>query len=257
MELLFSRRVARELGGGVGEEGEVFDSRAWGNQILSPPAQRGEMSQRDRGGRPLPRGQHRAPLCLRHLPPPSRGERGSGRHLHPQSGGRGERGCSEDSWMSRSPSAGVRSAARVSAVGSLPLSRCATAPPRGERLDRAVWDGTAGWRTSARGLAGCVWRWLHRSVAAPLCLRHLPPLGGGRWDPGGRSPDSVGHSLWPTGARGEPVGRSPDSVGHSLWPTGARGEPVGRSPDSVGHSLWPTGGHVSLPTGEAISTWRR
>ena len=70
-------RVAREWGGGVGEEGEVFDSRAWGNQILSPPAQRGEMSQRDRGGR-LPRGQHRAPLCLRHLPP--------------RSGGRGERG---------------------------------------------------------------------------------------------------------------------------------------------------------------------
>ena len=109
-----------------------------------------------------------------------RGERGSGRHLHPPSGGRGDQGCSEDSWMDRSPSVGVRAAGQVGAVGSLPLSRCATAPPRGERLDRAVRDGTAGWQTWAPGPACCVRRSLPRSLPAPLCLRHLPPPSGGR-----------------------------------------------------------------------------
>ena len=41
-------------------------------------------------------------------------------------------------------------------------------------------------------------------------LRRLHPQSGGRGDPGGRSPDSVGHSLWPTGGRGDP-GCSEDS----------------------------------------------
>ena len=45
-------------------------------------------------------------------------------------------------WLPRVGAAGGggggRAAAQVGAVGSLPLSRCATAPPRGERLDRAV-----------------------------------------------------------------------------------------------------------------------
>ena len=53
---------------------------------------------------------------------------------------------------------------------------------RGEHSDRAVREGIPGWQTLARGSAGCVWRWLHRSVAAPLCLRHLPPPSGGRGD---------------------------------------------------------------------------
>ena len=215
--------------------------------------------------------------------PAERRERRPGRRLHPRSGGRADLGCSEDSWMNRSSAACVRAAGRVGVVGSLPLSRCATAPPRGEHSDRAVREGTAGWRTSARGLAvaASIGRSPPLSLrdisprsaggegirAADLRIRSATPCGrpgregsrsrplvpisgfgrpllvadrGERAEPVGRSPDSVGHSLWPTGARGEPVGRSPDSVGHSLWPTGARGEPGGRS-DSVGHSLWPTG----------------
>ena len=58
-------------------------------------------------------------------------------------------------WLPRVGAAagGGRAAAQVGAVGSLPLSRCATAPPRGERLDRAVRERTAGWQTLARGLA--------------------------------------------------------------------------------------------------------
>ena len=65
-------------------------------------------------------------------------------------------------WLPRVGAAagGGRAAAQVGAVGSLPLSRCATAPPRGERLDRVVREGTAGWQTSARGLARSVRRWL-------------------------------------------------------------------------------------------------
>ena len=74
-------------------------------------------------------------------------------------------------WLPRVGAAagGGRAAAQVGAVGSLPLSRCATAPPRGERLDRVVRGATAGWQTSARGSARSVRRWLPRSVAAPLC----------------------------------------------------------------------------------------
>ena len=74
-------------------------------------------------------------------------------------------------WLLRVGAAagGGRAAAQVGGAGSLPLSRCATAPPRGERLDRVVREGTAGWQTSARGLARSVRRWLPRSVAAPLC----------------------------------------------------------------------------------------
>ena len=249
--------------------------------------------------------------------PAERRERRPGRRLHPRSGGRADLGCSEDSWMNRSSAACVRAAGRVGVVGSLPLSRCATAPPRGEHSDRAVREGTAGWRTSARGLAvaASIGRApLCHSVTSParsaggegsraadLRIRSATPCGrpgreGSRSaDPpirsatpcgrpgreGSRSADPRIRSATPCGRPGRersrsadprirsatPCGRPgregsrsadpPDSVGHSLWPTGARGEPVGRSPDSVGHSLWPTGGHVSLPTGEAISTWRR
>ena len=59
-----------------------------------------------------------------------------------------------------------RAAAQVGAVGSLPLSRCATAPPRGERLDRVVRGATPGWQALARGSARCVRRWLPRVGAA-------------------------------------------------------------------------------------------
>ena len=140
-------RVARELGGGVGEEGEVFDSRAWGNQILSPPAQRGEMSQRDRGGRPLPRGQHRAPLCLRHLPPPSR--RAGERWLH----------RSPDSGGSRGEDPGGRSSARTPCGG------------RGERGGTLVADP-----------GGREWR--ERGAGRPISGFGRPILGFGRPNPG-------------------------------------------------------------------------
>ena len=174
-----------------------------------------------------------------------RGERGSGRHLHPRSGGRGDQGCSEDSWMDRSPSVGVRAAGQVGAVGSLPLSRCATAPPRGERLDRVVRDGTAGWQTWAPGPACCVRRSLPRSLPAPLCLRHLPPPSGGRGEMEitRRSPRAErldravreGTAGWQTWAPGPArcVRRSlPRSVGASLClrhlppPSGGRGDPT-------------------------------
>ena len=65
-------------------------------------------------------------------------------------------------WLPRVGAAagGGRAAAQVGAAGSLPLSRCATAPPRGERLDRVVRGATPGWQASARGLARSVRRWL-------------------------------------------------------------------------------------------------
>ena len=74
-------------------------------------------------------------------------------------------------WLPRVGAAagGGRAAAQAGGAGSLPHSRCATAPPRGERLDRVVRGATPGWQTSARGSARCVRRWLPRSVAAPLC----------------------------------------------------------------------------------------
>ena len=99
---------------------------------------------------------------------------------------------------------GGRAAGQVGGVGSLPLSRCATAPPRG-----GDWSGMFG------GDRGCVWRWLGVADRGERGSgRHLHPQSGGRGERGGRSPDSVGRS-W------DSVGRTPDSVGHSLWPTGA------------------------------------
>ena len=81
-----------------------------------------------------PRCSGAAPLCLRHLPPRS-GGRGDPR-------GEGIRACSELAWGSdpvrrgRSSSSGTSGEpTRAREVGAgLPLSRCATAPPRGERF---------------------------------------------------------------------------------------------------------------------------
>ena len=64
---------------------------------------------------------------------------------------------------------GGRAAAQAGGAGSLPLSRCATAPPRGERLDRVVRGATPGWQALAPRSARSVRRWLPRSVAAALC----------------------------------------------------------------------------------------
>ena len=87
--------------------------------------------------------------------------------------------------MNRSSAACVRAAGRVGVVGSLPLSRCATAPPRGEHSDRAVREGTAGWRTSARGLAvaASIGRSppLARLGASPSVAARQLPLGGSDW----------------------------------------------------------------------------
>ena len=91
-----------------------------------------------------------------------------------------------------------RAAAQLGAVGSLPLSRCATAPPRGERLDRAVRERTAGWQALAPRSARSVRRWLPRVGAAagggraaaqaggagslPLSRCATAPPRGERWD---------------------------------------------------------------------------
>ena len=61
---------------------------------------------------------------------------------------------------------GGRAAAQAGAVGSLPHSRCATAPPRGERLDRVVRGATPGWQALAPRSARSVRRWLPRVGAA-------------------------------------------------------------------------------------------
>ena len=110
----------------VGEEGEVFDNRAWGNQIPSPPAPRGEMSQRDRGGLPLPRGQHRAPLCLRHLPPRSggRGDRGGifTRRVAGEGSGAADRRIRSATPCGRPGREGIRAASSPAGGGSPPLS---------------------------------------------------------------------------------------------------------------------------------------
>ena len=84
-------------------------------------------------------------------------------------------------WLPRVGAAagGGRAAAQVGAAGSLPLSRCATAPPRGERLDRVVRGATPGWQALAPRSARSVRRWLPRVGAA---------AGGG----GGRAAAQVG-----------------------------------------------------------------
>ena len=55
-------------------------------------------------------------------------------------------------WLPRVGAAGGGGGGRAAAHGSLPLSRCATAPPRGERLDRVV--PTAGWQGDWRAPFG-------------------------------------------------------------------------------------------------------
>ena len=133
----------------------------------------------DRGGH-VARG---APLCplpaqgqAAAYPPVERAERGSGRRLHQRSGGTGDQGCSEDSWMDRSPAAGVRAAGQVGGVGSLPLSRCATAPPRGG----AIGSGCSG-RDCGLADFGSWTGALRLAVAAsvvggpPLSLRDISP----------------------------------------------------------------------------------
>ena len=95
---------------------------------------------------------------------------------------------------------GGRAAAQAGGAGSLPLSRCATAPPRGERLDRVVRGATPGWQALAPRSARSVRRWLPRVGAcrrrrgravrrprlaglgaSPSVAARQLPLGGSDW----------------------------------------------------------------------------
>ena len=76
------------------------------------------------------------------------------------------------------PTGGGRAAAQAGGAGSLPLSRCATAPPRGERLDRVVRGATPGWQALAPGSARSVRRWLPRVGAAAGGGRAAAQAGG-------------------------------------------------------------------------------
>ena len=117
-------------------------------------------------------------LCLRHLPPPSRGERGFGRRLHPRSGGRGDPGGvftrgagGERIWVVRRiPGWTVRRRrASVRRAGLAGLGASPSVAARQLPLGGSDWIGLFGRGLQAGGLRLADWRWLPRSVAAPLC----------------------------------------------------------------------------------------
>ena len=127
------------------------------------------------------------------------------------------------------PTGGGRSAAQVGAVGNLPLSRCATAPPRGERLERAVRGATPGWQALAPRSARSVRRWLPRGElpqAEGEAVRRPRLAGLGARRRRGRPSPTVPHSRCatapPRGERLDRVVRGATPGWQALAPRSAR-----------------------------------
>ena len=150
--------------------------------------------------------------------PAERRERRPGRRLHPRSGGRADPGCSEDSWMDRSPMAGVRAAGQVGAVGSppsvaarqLPLGRPARNPhfpsppaPRGE-MPQA--EGGGGLRARPHQIAEAP----HRHFVTPPPAGKVGAGGFTRRSPKGKS-NCVEDQL--SGRWDGPIARADRSLG--------------------------------------------
>ena len=144
-------------------------------------------------------------------------------------GGRGDRG---------------RAAGQVGAVGSLPLSRCATAPPRGERLDRVVRGATPGWQALAPRSARSVRRWLPRVGAAAGGGRAAAQVGAG-----GSLPHSRCATAPPRGERLERAVRGATPGWQALAPRSARS--VRRWLPRVGAAEGGGGGRAAAQVGGA------
>ena len=140
------------------------------------------------------------------------------------------------------PTGGGRAAAQVGAVGSLPLSRCATAPPRGERLDRVVRGATPGWQALAPRSARSVRRWLPRVGAAAGGGRAAAQVGGA-----GNLPLSRCATAPPRGERLDRVVRGATPGWQALAPRSARS--VRRWLPRVGAAAGGGGGRAAAQVG--------